>query len=118
MPALAEAAKISKGYLWELENGDEPNPSLSILTQIADALETTVADLLDQPTVRAKSSQIPESLPPGLENFLEQHRRSGRPVPEHIARALAQLKLRSVEPRDWDFLYDAIMRTARSSSDD
>lgn len=114
VPGLAEAAGISKGYLWELENRDQPNPSLSVLNQIATALGTTVADLLDQPAVRAKA-EVPETLPPGLEAFLDEQRRHGEPVPEHIARALAQLRMRSVGPRDWAFLFDAIMRTDRSN---
>ena len=109
VPALAEAAGISKGYLWQLENGEDPNPSLGVLTKIATALETTAAELLGQPTVRAKNVPIPERLPTGLKDFLEAQKRKGDPVPENIVRALAQLQARG--PKEWEFLYEAIKRT-------
>ena len=109
VPALAEKAKVSKGYVWQLENGEEPNPSLSVLMRIATALETTVAELLGQPTVRAKDMQIPEELPPGLKDFLDLQKRRGEPVPEKTVRVLAQLQARGL--KDWEFLYEAIRRT-------
>jgi len=38
---LAEMTDSSKGYLWELENKDEPNPSADKLAKLAAALEVT-----------------------------------------------------------------------------
>lgn len=111
LPALAQAAEVSKGYLWQLENGEDPNPSLAVLSRIATALGTTVADLLDQPRVRARQATIPEALPRGLKEFLDEQRRKGDPVPEEIVRALAQLQARGV--KDWEFIYEAIKRAAR-----
>jgi transcriptional regulator with XRE-family HTH domain len=110
LPALAEAADVSKGYLWQLETGEDPNPSLAVLMRIATALATTVADLLDQPRVRAKPTAIP-TLPRGLKEFLDEQKRKGEPVPEQVVRALAQLQARGV--KDWEFIYEAIKRTAR-----
>ena len=104
LPLLAEAAGLSKGYLWQLENGKEPNPSIGILTKIATALETTVADLLGQPTMRTRQ-ELPETLPRGLKDFLDDQRRKGSPVREDIVRALAQLKARSSSKDDWEYLY-------------
>jgi transcriptional regulator with XRE-family HTH domain len=104
LPGLAEAAGLSKGYLWQLENGKDPNPSLGILTKIATALGTTVADLLGQPTVRSRQ-EPPETLPAGLKEFLDDQRRRGTPVREDIARALAQLKARSSLKQEWGYLY-------------
>jgi transcriptional regulator with XRE-family HTH domain len=104
LPALAEAAGLSKGYLWQLENGKEPNPSLAILTKIATALGTTVADLLGQPAVRARQ-EVPENLPRGLKELLDDERRKGTPVRDDIARALAQLKARGSSKHDWAYLY-------------
>lgn len=104
MPGLAEAADLSKGYLWQLENGKEPNPSLGVLTKIAKALGTTVADLLGQPAVRARQ-ELPETLPQGLKEFLDDQRRKGAPVREDIVRALAQLKARGSSKHDWEYLY-------------
>jgi transcriptional regulator with XRE-family HTH domain len=109
VPALAEKAKISKGYLWQLENGEEPNPSIALLAQIAVALDTTAADLLGQPAVkRKKASNIPLTFPPGLQEFLNERKRRGEPVREDIVRALAQLEARGA--KDWAFLYEAIQR--------
>jgi transcriptional regulator with XRE-family HTH domain len=113
VPALAEAAKISKGYLWQLENGEEPNPSVAMLTQIANALETTAADLLGQPAVKSKSSMIPDTLPAGLKEFLDEQKRRGEPVREDIIRALAQLQSRGTKD-DWAFLYQSIKRAMKS----
>jgi transcriptional regulator with XRE-family HTH domain len=109
VPALAEKAKVSKGYLWQLENGEDPNPSLSVLMRIATALDTTIAELLEQPTVRAKDLPIPKELPPGLKEFLDLQKRRGEPVPEKTVRILAQLQARGL--KDWEFLYEAIRRT-------
>jgi len=109
VPALADAAGVSKGYLWQLENGEEPNPSLGVLTKIATALGTTAAELLGQPAVRAKNLPILEQLPAGLKEFLEAQKRKGDPVPEDIVRALAQLQARG--RKEWEFLYEAIKRT-------
>jgi transcriptional regulator with XRE-family HTH domain len=109
VPALAAAAGISKGYLWQLENGEDPNPSLAVLTKIAFALDTTAAELLSQPTVQARNLPIPETLPSGLKEFMDAQKRKGEPVPEQIVRVLAQLQARG--PKDWEFLYEAIKRT-------
>lgn len=104
LPALADAAGLSKGYLWQLENGKEPNPSLAVLIKIATALGTTVADLLGQPAIRARQ-ELPETLPPGLKEFLDDQRRRDEPVREDIVRALAQLNARGSSKRDWAYLY-------------
>jgi transcriptional regulator with XRE-family HTH domain len=112
VPELADAAGISKGYLWQLENGRDPNPSLAVLSKIAKALDTTVADLLGQPRVRAKQ-HIPETLPRGLKEFLDEQRRKGAPIREDIVRALAQLQARSSSKEDWEFLYGMIQRSIK-----
>jgi transcriptional regulator with XRE-family HTH domain len=92
-----------------MENGEDPNPSVAVLTKIADALETTVAELLGQPTVKAKTSNIPTTLPAGLREFLEDQKRRGEPVREDIVRALAQLQARGGKD-DWAYLYETIKR--------
>lgn len=43
---LANLADSSKGYLWEIENRDKPNPSIEKLTKIAAALGVTTDFLL------------------------------------------------------------------------
>ncbi len=44
---LAKETGSSKGYLWELENRDNPNPSVDKLTKIATALGVTSEFLLE-----------------------------------------------------------------------
>lgn len=45
--ALADRAKVSKGYLWSLEKGEtDARPSGRTLYKIAEALGTTMSDLL------------------------------------------------------------------------
>lgn len=111
LPELAEAANVSRGYLWQLETGEEPNPSLAVLMRIATALDTTVADLLGQSGVRARQSPVPDALPRGLKEFLDEQKRKSEPVEEEIVRALAQLQARGV--KDWEFIYEAIKRTQK-----
>lgn len=41
LDALANAAEMSKSYLWELENNDGANPTMEIVTRIATVLNTT-----------------------------------------------------------------------------
>ena len=43
---LAEMTDSSKGYLWELENKDDPNPSADKLAKLAKALEVTTEFLM------------------------------------------------------------------------
>ena len=115
LPALAEKAEVSKGYLWQVENGEDPNPSLEVVAKIAAALGSTAAELLGQPSTKARPSPIPERLPGGLKDFLDSKRRKGVPVPENIVRALAQLQSRGIP--EWEFVYEAIKRTTPPSKD-
>lgn len=47
LDALAKTAKLSKSYLWELENRESPRPSLDKLQAIASALNIDVAYFMD-----------------------------------------------------------------------
>lgn len=47
LDALAKEAKLSKSYLWELENRESPRPSLDKLQAIAGALDIDVAFFMD-----------------------------------------------------------------------
>lgn len=42
---LAELANISAGYLCHLENGSRNNPSISVMKNIAKALEVDIAEI-------------------------------------------------------------------------
>ena len=62
LPALAERAGLSKGLISKLENNEDSNPSLSTLYKIAEALEITVADILETEHAQLKRI-IPEEQP-------------------------------------------------------
>lgn len=47
LDVLAKAAKLSKSYLWELENRESPRPSLDKLQAIASALNIDAAYFMD-----------------------------------------------------------------------
>ena len=47
---LADAVKASKPHIWELETEKSKNPSLELLTALADHFKVTVAYLLDEST--------------------------------------------------------------------
>lgn len=47
LEALAEKAKLSKSYLWELENRESQRPSAEKLTALADALGVSVAYFIE-----------------------------------------------------------------------
>lgn len=45
---LAQRVNVSTGYISHLETGRRDNPSIQLLTKIADALNVTVTDLLEK----------------------------------------------------------------------
>lgn len=47
---LADAAGLSKAYLWQLENRPSSNPSAAKLDALAKALNVSVGDFLDTTT--------------------------------------------------------------------
>lgn len=49
MEGLAQAAGISKSYVWELENREVPHLSAKVLVDLAKALDVTIHDLLGEP---------------------------------------------------------------------
>ncbi|NOT87694.1 MAG: helix-turn-helix transcriptional regulator [Lysobacter sp.] len=49
MEGLAQAAGISKSYVWELENREVPHLSAKVLVDLAKALGVTIQDLLGEP---------------------------------------------------------------------
>ena len=42
---VADAVEVSKAHIWELEKGRADNPSLSLVTRLADYFEVSVASL-------------------------------------------------------------------------
>ena len=56
---LADMTGLSKSYLVRLETDAASNPSLEVLYRIAEALDTTVADLLGHAPVRIEPNELP-----------------------------------------------------------
>lgn len=61
---LADETGMSKTYLLRLETDDGANPSLEVLSRLAEALDVTVADLIGTPITRfvADEAEVPQSL--------------------------------------------------------
>lgn len=101
---LADATGISKPYLVRLEN-EPSNPSLQILSRLADALDVTVADLLGGPRYQIDDDEL--HVPPHLHAFADE---AGLSTPE--IRTLASIKFRrGDEPRStqrWAYIYNSL----------
>lgn len=112
LPELAERSGVSKGYISQLENEIIASPSIDSVKKIADAMDVTIADLLEIPEARSMM-MVMEEIDKGLEEFLEERRRKGNPVPEDIVKALSQLKTRKkghMSKEDWAYLCETISR--------
>lgn len=110
-PKLAEISDISKGYIYLLEAGEMENPSLDILHKIANALECTIADLLDEPKVVSTRSQT--NIPDGLLTFAKKKQKAGEPLDEDDLINLANIKFRGRQPEteeDWSYFYEIFKR--------
>lgn len=101
---LADASGISKPYLVRLEN-EPSNPSLELLSRLAEALDVTVADLLGGPRYRVDEAEL--RVPPLLLAFADE---AGLSTPE--VRTLASIKFRKGdEPRSterWAYIYNSL----------
>lgn len=111
---LADKAEMSKAYLWQIEHGrsDHQRPGAHILYNIATALETTVADLLEDP-VRVQAGAM-MNLSKGLKRLIEDRKKQGNPIPEDDIRMLANIRYRGRRPEakeDWEYIYESIKRT-------
>lgn len=112
---LAEISKISKTYLWELENDAKGHkkPSADILLRIAKALSVTIADLLSLPVVQANESKV--ALSPSLIQFRNWMKKIGEPLTDCDIHDLATMRFRGGQPKtkdDWHDLYRILKRTA------
>lgn len=45
---LSKITRTSKGYIWELENGDRKNPGLFVFMKLASALDIPIDDSLKE----------------------------------------------------------------------
>jgi len=103
---LAEAAKISKSYLHEIENGQTVMPSAEVLFNIAEALSTSMAVLLGK---RQDLASPPEGV---MSPSLLEYARQANLTEEEVYR-LSCIKHRNRQPKtkeDWAFIHEAIKR--------
>lgn len=110
---LATKAGISKTYLWELERDLEgtKRPSAHLLRRVAEALSTTIAELLELPQVQVDHGSI--EVPRSLVEFRERMRKSNVQVSEEELRDLATMRFRGQQPTrfdDWVALYFTLKR--------
>jgi transcriptional regulator with XRE-family HTH domain len=113
---LATEAGISKTYLWELEHDEEgeKRPSADILLRIANALKTTIAELLNQPVVHVNRKKVDVSK--SLIEFRELMQQLGETLTEDEFNDLAAMRFRGAQPKskkDWYDLYHTLKRTTR-----
>jgi len=109
LPELAERAGVSKGFLSQLENDEESNPSLDTLNKVAKALNVTLAALIEKASVKSKRV-IPEEISPALKEFIRERHASNQPVDEDILQALYAVQHRKQSKDDWAWLYESIKR--------
>lgn len=113
---LAEKAQISKTYLWELEHDPKGHkkPSADILLRIADALSTTIADLLSLPSVRIDEKNV--NLSPSLLEFRDMMAQLGDSLSDQDVHDLATMRFRGGQPKskdDWYDLYRVMKRATK-----
>lgn len=58
---LADEAKLSKSYLWELENRDSQRPSAEKLNALADVLGVAVSYFLEEDTREPEERHLDEA---------------------------------------------------------
>lgn len=108
LSALATKAGVSKGYLWSLEKGEtEARPSGRTLYAIAEALGTTMSDLLGRELLVEPSPEIPDS----LREFAQAEGLTDKDV-----QMLAGINFRGRRPADrdsWSHVWWAIRASVR-----
>src|SRR4051812_5841702 len=106
---LAEATGLTKAYLVRLEN-QSGNPSLEVLAQIAEALDVTIADLVNAPVMTYAGDG--DAAPPSLKAFAEEAKLSSTEF-----RMLASIKWRRGERPEtkerWRFVFDSLRASRR-----
>ncbi len=66
---LALSAKLSKSYLWELENRESQSPSAEKLSSIADALKVTTNYLLENDSREPDEKHLDDAFFRGYKNL-------------------------------------------------
>lgn len=102
---LADRAKISKSYLWNLENKEEhQKPSADTLYALAETLDTTMSELLGKRLLNEPVADV--EINPTLAAFA---RKRGLAATE--VRQLASIQWRGDPPKTeerWGFIHNAL----------
>ena len=111
---LSDESGLSKTYLWELEHDEEglKKPSADTLMKLVNPLRTTIADLLNLPSVRVNNQNIEVSK--SLDEFRDWMRKADRELSEDEIGDLATMRFRGGQPKtvdDWHDLYRTLKRT-------
>jgi transcriptional regulator with XRE-family HTH domain len=113
---LREARKQASLTLDQLAAGAgvSKTPSADVLLKIAEALKTTIADLLSLPAVQVNRTRIDVS--PSLIEFRDWMVQIGQKLSEDEYKDLAAMRFRGGQPKtkdDWYDLYRTLKRTTR-----
>ena len=108
LPDLAVRAGVSKAFLWEIESGKSKRPGAEVLLKIADALEVTIAHLLDRVPEHGGAGLIEPEINDGLRAFINERKRQGRALEPEEIKSLSFVQLKGGRPatRDqWALVY-------------
>lgn len=116
LEALADRAGVSKTYLWELERDTKGTikPSADVLLRVANALSTTLANLLSLETVTLRDAVV--EVPPSLREFQDRMAAQKTPLSDADLRDLTMMKFRGGQPQtadQWQQLYLLLANSIR-----
>jgi transcriptional regulator with XRE-family HTH domain len=110
---LAGLAGLTKAYLVRLEN-QSANPSMDVVSRIAEALDLTIADLVGGPVIRFLSDDA--DVPPSLRAFADQAKLTSSEVT-----MLASIRWRQGEqPRTaerWQYVFRSLQMSREIDTD-
>jgi transcriptional regulator with XRE-family HTH domain len=114
LPTLAASAGLSKGLLSKLENNKDSNPSLGTLYKIAEALDVTLADILETEQAQLKRI-VPDEQPSWQKGLISYLRAHDKEPDQDILNAIYVLRHRkgakTADLESWKFLYLSIEKS-------
>ena len=108
LPELAEAAAVSKAFLWEIESGNSKRPGAEILFKIAEALDVTIPHLMGKQPAGAAKDLIEPEINQGLWDFISERKRQGAPLDADEVKSLSFVQLKGGRPttkEQWALIY-------------
>ena len=97
---LERLTGVNKGYLSQLENEHQRNPSVHIAKRIAEALGLGLDELLDEEVGAAGAGDLDrKALPPALVKYIALREKQGRPLPARTVADLQRIQYRGEYPQ-------------------